>query len=125
MGELIDVPLELGRVMRTELHAVRTDLSAIARLCANRVAAGEPERSMHVVIHDGMSGRIDPALAHILLENLICNAWKFTGKAASPRVEVGLAAAGAVSTFLVRDNEVGFDMDHAERIFMPFRRSSR
>ena len=122
MGELIDALLELGRVTRAELQPVRTDLSAIARSIAHRLAIGEPERSMDVVIHDGMSGRIDPALAHILLENLMGNAWKFTGKAASPRVEVGLATAGAVSTFLVRDNGVGFDMDHAERLFMPFRR---
>ena len=77
---------------------------------------------MEVVVHDGMWARIDPALAHILLENLIGNAWKFTGKLTAPRVEMGYSRCDGVSTFSVRDNGVGFDMTHADKLFTPFRR---
>jgi len=122
MGELIDSLLELGRVTRAELQPVRTDLSGLAQSIANRLAAAEPGRSVNVVVHDGMWGRIDPALAHILLENLIANAWKFTGKVVAPRVEIGLVSADATPTFLVRDNGVGFDMEHVDKLFTPFRR---
>jgi signal transduction histidine kinase len=122
MGQLIDALLELGRVTRAELQPVRTDLSAIARAIANRLAAGEPERSMDVVVHDGMWGRIDPALAHVLLENLIGNAWKFTGKVTTRRVEIGCFPSVGAQTFVIRDNGVGFDMSHVDKLFTPFRR---
>lgn len=120
MAQLIDALLELGRVTRTELQPVRTDLSAVARMIVNRLTAGEPARSMNVVVEDGLWGMIDPALAYILLENLIGNAWKFTAKVPAPRIEIGVGTHEGVSAFVVRDNGVGFNMAHADKLFAPF-----
>jgi light-regulated signal transduction histidine kinase (bacteriophytochrome) len=60
-------------------------------------------------------------LATVVLENLIGNAWKFTGKQDQPRIEVGRASA-AGRAFFVRDNGAGFDMAYADRLFGAFQR---
>jgi len=57
-----------------------------------------------------------------VLEYLLGNAWKFTAKAASPRIEFGSAEKDGVLAYFVRDNGAGFDMAYAERLFTPFQR---
>jgi len=60
----------------------------------------------------------------IVMENLLGNAWKFTGKAENPEVEIGAMSAPAAQgrAFYVRDNGAGFDMALADKMFQPFRR---
>jgi light-regulated signal transduction histidine kinase (bacteriophytochrome) len=58
----------------------------------------------------------------VVLENLLGNAWKFTGAAAQPRVELGSDRRTAEIAYFVRDNGAGFDMAYASRLFAPFQR---
>jgi light-regulated signal transduction histidine kinase (bacteriophytochrome) len=54
---------------------------------------------------------------------LLGNAWKFTSKTASPRIEFGRRPAeGEQPLFFVRDNGAGFEMAHADRLFGAFQR---
>jgi len=120
MGQLIDALLSLARVGRSELQPKLTDLSALARAITDRLQATQPEREVGVLVEDGLRAIVDPTLARTLLENLIENAWKFTGKSPRPRIEVGVLRDGA--TFFVRDNGAGFAMDHAGKLFVAFQR---
>jgi light-regulated signal transduction histidine kinase (bacteriophytochrome) len=61
-------------------------------------------------------------MVQIALQNLIDNAWKYTGKTARARIEVGASPNGAVKVFHVRDNGAGFDMAYATRLFGAFQR---
>jgi light-regulated signal transduction histidine kinase (bacteriophytochrome) len=56
-----------------------------------------------------------------VLDNLLRNAWKFTGKQANARIEFGRTAEPD-SAFFIRDNGVGFDMAYANRLFGVFQR---
>ena len=56
-----------------------------------------------------------------LFQNLIGNAIRFRSEA-HPRIHVGCEARGGEWVFTVSDNGIGFDPDHAERIFRPFQR---
>jgi PAS domain S-box-containing protein len=57
----------------------------------------------------------------LVLQNLIGNALKFRG-AAPPRIHVSARREGAQWVFAVRDNGIGLDPQHAERIFQIFQR---
>ena len=61
----------------------------------------------------------------MILENLLGNAWKFTGKKPQPRIEVGEERRAGGRVFFVRDNGAGFDMEYAQRLFAPFQRLHR
>jgi light-regulated signal transduction histidine kinase (bacteriophytochrome) len=65
----------------------------------------------------------DPVLLPNLIQNLIGNAWKFTGRVPEPRIEFGSkTVSGDRTAFYVRDNGVGFDMVYADKLFGAFQR---
>ncbi len=120
MGELIDDMLQLSQVSRAELRAQPVDLTALAREIATGLSAGG--RKVEVRIEDGLTANADRRLMKIVMENLLGNAWKFTGKADHPAVEIGKTASQEGQAFYVRDNGAGFDMALADKMFQPFRR---
>jgi light-regulated signal transduction histidine kinase (bacteriophytochrome) len=65
---------------------------------------------------------MDPTLARTLLDNLVGNAWKFTGKSSAPCIEFGATDREGSLAFFVRDNGAGFNMAHADKLFTPFQR---
>jgi light-regulated signal transduction histidine kinase (bacteriophytochrome) len=64
-------------------------------------------------------------LLRVALDNLLGNAWKFTAKAPSPRIEFGVVKPAGKTVYFVRDNGAGFSMDHAGNLFGPFQRLHR
>lgn len=122
MGALIDALLSLSRVSRSEPRLERVDLAPIAREIAARYAEAEPERKVQVTVADALWVDADPLLAQTLLDNLIANAWKFTGKTSDARIEIGFMDGAPSPTVCVRDNGAGFDMAHAGRLFGAFQR---
>ena len=119
MSALIDALLGLSRLSRGELNRTNVDLSRLARAVLAQLAAAEPQRSVEVHVDDGLVALADSRLMRTLLENLLGNAWKFTGKTAAPRIELG---ATDERTFFVRDNGAGFDLAQAGKLFSPFER---
>ena len=77
-----------------------------------------------MVIEPDLHANCDPRLAHIVLENLIGNAWKYSRRTPHARVEFGACQDGETGTagFFVSDNGAGFDMARADRLFKPFTR---
>jgi len=60
---------------------------------------------------------------HIVLENLLGNAWKFTSRRAHAHIEFGVEPhPDGKTTYFVRDDGAGFDMDYAAKLFNPFER---
>jgi DNA-binding response OmpR family regulator len=122
MGELIDDLLQLSRVGRAPLQRRRIDLSALARSVVAELRRAAPDRAVEVTIADGLVAEADPGLIRALLENLLGNAWKFTAKTDAAAIAFEAAEAAGETAFVVRDNGVGFDMAHADRLFAPFQR---
>ncbi len=122
MGFLIDDLLKLSRVSRAEFVRERVDLSALAQAVTNELRSAQPERDVECVIQGGLLADGDARLLRIALNNLLGNAWKFTGRQAKARVEVGAAGSGSETTFFVRDNGAGFDMKYAGKLFGAFQR---
>jgi light-regulated signal transduction histidine kinase (bacteriophytochrome) len=123
MAELIEDMMILSRISRSEMQRAPVDLSATALEVANGLAQDQPHREVEVKVMPGLVTDGDPKLLRIMLENLLANAWKFTGPRRDPRIEFGeLPGDHGERVFFVRDNGAGFDMEHAGRLFTPFQR---
>lgn len=122
MTQLVDALLALSRLTRQELRVADVDLGALARAIAEELAGTQPGRRVEFAIAPGLSARGDPRLLRAVLENLLGNAWKYTGKHPSARIEVGARTEAGEKVYFVRDDGAGFEMSRAERLFAPFQR---
>jgi two-component system, sensor histidine kinase and response regulator len=122
MSQLIDDVLYLSRVTRAELRDQEVDLSSLADLALARLKEGEPGRQVETKVRPAVIVTGDGQLLRIALENLLENAWKFTAKQLTARIEFGVTQVGGEPTYFVRDNGAGFDMTYADRLFGPFQR---
>jgi signal transduction histidine kinase len=123
MHRLINDLCELSKVVRAPMHHITVDLSRIANEIVRSSRESAPERNVSVVVADGMVVEGDSALLRIALENLFSNAWKFTSRTPTARIEFGsrIDRSGRRAYFL-RDNGAGFDPRHAANLFSPFKR---
>ena len=122
MGQLIDDLLSLSRVTRGDFEREQVDLTAITSSVATRLQKQHAGRKVELVVADGIVAAGDVRLLTIALENLLGNAWKFTGKRANARIEVGSSNNRGRRTYFVRDNGAGFDMTYASKLFGVFQR---
>jgi light-regulated signal transduction histidine kinase (bacteriophytochrome) len=122
MGELIDDLLNLARLSRQAMRVQEFDLAEMASAAAAALADSQPARTVRVDVQPRMKTRGDPGLLRAVMDNLIGNAWKFTGRADAPRIEVGSRPHEGVTCYSVRDNGAGFDMHYAHKLFAPFQR---
>lgn len=133
MGRLIDDLLSLSRVTRSEMNLGEVDLSQLAQEVVTGLRELEPERAVEVLIEPNMHIRGDRALLQVALENLLGNAWKFSRPAAQARIEFFRdptehpqpsqpEATAERTTFCIRDNGAGFDMQYSDKLFNAFQR---
>ncbi|PYR51248.1 MAG: hypothetical protein DMF89_06565 [Acidobacteria bacterium] len=122
MAQLIDDLLALSRVTRTEMHRVRVDMSMLARTVAEELQAADKHRAVTWTIQDGLWATGDARLLRAALENLLGNAWKFTGKHPEARIQFGALVDKHPIVYFVRDNGAGFDMTYKDKLFGVFQR---
>ncbi|MDP2809739.1 MAG: DUF4118 domain-containing protein [Rhodocyclaceae bacterium] len=125
MGELIDGILVLSRSALGELRVDAIDLSSLATRQLEDLARGDPDRRVATEVDAGLDAHGDARMIETVMENLLENAWKYTGRAAEPRIRVQAGKVGGKAGFCVSDNGAGFDRAHAERLFKPFQRLHR
>ena len=119
MADLIDALLKLAKVARTPIGFSKVDISATASAAVAELRDGEPDRTVEVRIEPGLTASGEPHLLHIVLANLLGNAWKFTRHTPHPQVRVGKNGEGE---FYVADNGAGFDAAYAHKLFGAFAR---
>ncbi|MCU0925127.1 MAG: PAS domain S-box protein [Hydrogenophaga sp.] len=124
MNSLITDLLALARVSQGSLQRMNVNLSELAEDVIRQERHRDPTRTVQVKIAPGLMANCDARMAHIVLENLLGNAWKYTRQQPLALIELGEAtrAPGQAPVFFVRDNGAGFDMTRADRLFKPFNR---
>ncbi len=122
MDQLIKGLLSLSHISRTHIHRRPVDLSVLARTIAAELHEAEPQRVVEFVIAPGLRVDGDPDLLRSVLQNLLGNAWKYTGKHPRARIEFGAGQAGGETVFHVRDDGAGFDPENAGKLFSVFQR---
>jgi two-component system, NtrC family, sensor kinase len=122
MGQLIDDMLLLSRVGRAQIERERVDLSGMAQAVTDELRRQDPDRRIVLEIQLGLFTQADRGLMHVLLDNLLGNAWKFTARTVDVRIDFKMQEHATGRVFLVQDNGAGFDMAHAGTLFQPFHR---
>jgi len=122
MEQLVESIQLLSRISQTRMELEVVNLSEMASTIAANLQLNEPERKMTVLIQPDLYAWCDASLTRVALDNLLGNAWKYTGRAPSPLIEFGAERSGPRELFFVRDNGVGFEMAEANKLFEPFLR---
>lgn len=122
MSDVIDAMLSLSRLTRRELIRETVDMSAMAKTIARELQGTQPDRKAEFVITDNVTATGDAKMLKTVMENLLGNAWKFTGKHPAARIEFGITQAEGKTTYFVRDDGAGFDLAYVDKLFKPFER---
>ncbi len=122
MNQLIDTHLKFSGVTRVAMSHEKVNLSQVAEDVAMGLKAAEPERVVTFQIASGIDATGDADLLGALINNLLGNAWKFTGCQEKAVVEFDVAEREGKPAYFVRDNGPGFDIALADKLFMPFQR---
>ena len=122
MNQLIDALLKFSVLTRGELRQEMVDLSDMAKTVAAELRRTETERQVTFRITEGITGNGDRSLLQVVMENLLGNAWKYTGKQSEAVIEFGVRVVEGKQIYFVRDNGTGFDMAYAKQLFVPFQR---
>jgi PAS domain S-box-containing protein len=125
LQRLVDDLLRFARLGQQGLTFQKTDLNEIVR---EVIAGFERELSGRNVTFDVSplpTIDCDRGLVTQVFWNLLANAIKFTGSRRHAIISVGESIQEGESVFFVRDNGVGFDIQHAGKLFGPFQRLHR
>ena len=122
MDGLIDGLLTLSRLGRRPTRVQTVATRPILREALDEVGLELGRQGVEVVVGDLPDCRADPALLRQIFVNLIGNAAKFSRDRSPARIEVGCRSIDGEQVWYVRDNGIGFDMNHAPKIFEVFRR---
>lgn len=122
MSSLIDDILALARVARIEIHRQKINLSQLAEESLQQHQLNDPQKQITVKIEPDIHVMGDENLLSMLINNLIDNAWKYSNAHSNATIEFGEIQKNDSPVFFVRDNGIGFDINHAKNIFKPFHR---
>lgn len=122
MDELITALLKLSRIARLDVTFETVDLGDIAVSAWHDLAGERDGRCFNFSAQSGMVVTADAKLVRVVLDNLLGNAIKFSRDVENPSVSVACEKNGGVTTFIVRDNGVGFNAEYAGKLFVPFER---
>jgi PAS domain S-box-containing protein len=122
MSCLIEDLLAFARLGNAIVQRVPVDVSALAKEVVTDLRHAHPDRSVDVVIENGITCLADRSLMRVALQNLVGNAWKYTSRKPAAEIRISTAMLEGRRVLLVRDNGAGFDMKDAHRMFAPFQR---
>ena len=121
MNQLLEELLSLSRVGRVVNAPEKILVGALVEEALELVAGSLNNGHVHVeVAPDLPSVTVDRRRIVEVLQNLIDNACKFMGSQPEPQIRIGASSDGTETRFYVKDNGVGVEPRHHERIFRLF-----
>jgi len=125
MLQLIDDLMRLSYAGRQALNLQPVDLAALVQGVVADQRQQQPQRQ--VALHIGALPQVvaDASLLRQVFVNLLSNAFKFTRNTEQAAVSIGFQQGPEGGVFFVRDNGIGFDAAHADRLFGAFQRLHR
>jgi signal transduction histidine kinase len=121
MGGLIDGLLALSHSGRHEMKHESVDMDNLAKDVVRELTPLIPEKTT-IHIHSLPPAYGDLRMLRQVLYNFLANAVKFSREEEKPLIEIGCMAGPHENAYYVKDNGVGFDMQEAYKLFVPFQR---
>lgn len=122
MNQIISTLLNFSRLTNCPVRRENVNLSRLVQIAAAQLQLIEPQRQVTFHIAKGVEASGDEELLMTVMENLVGNAWKYSSHNESAVIEFGVAEIEGETTYFVRDNGSGFDMEYADRLLLPFQR---
>ena len=118
MGLLLDDLLQMSRVGRVIREPVAVLFREVVEEALGAVAGGIAEHGVHIQVADAVIMLYgDRTRLAEIWQNLIENSIKYMGGQVSPRIEIGVEVRGSDTVFFVRDNGMGVDPRHKDKVF--------
>ncbi len=122
MAQLIERLLVFSQASRVALKKRRMDLRRLFQEVVKELQHAQEGFVVEIILEDLTLCQGDRTLLKEVVANLLTNALKFTRRRESARITVGCMETDGETVYFVRDNGVGFDMNDAELMFVPFNR---
>lgn len=151
MEQVIKDLLVLSKVKQEDLVISPVNVSDLARKIVKQLQQQQPSRKIEITVQPKIMAIADQNLLNHVLENLLHNAWKYTGQKQNSWIELGvidpnptevnqslfkldlekiddlsqrncIRSAYGKLIYFVRDNGIGFNSATAQQLFAPFHR---
>jgi PAS domain S-box-containing protein len=122
MQQLISGLLAFSRLAHTGIELMSIDMSEVTESVFQDVRRLAPGRALQFICKPLPMCHGDQVMVRQVMVNLLSNAVKFTKSRETSRIEIGGWPDEEQIVYYVKDNGVGFDMRHAERLFKAFER---
>jgi two-component system, sensor histidine kinase and response regulator len=130
MGDVFEGLLQLAQLSYSPLQIQSVNLSTTAQMIVSQLKVQHPQRQVTVAIAPQVLVQGDSRLLWMLLDRLLSNAWKYTHNDQPAKIEVGICQSSDLTdatqspvkqrVYFVKDNGIGFNMQHSEQVFTPF-----
>jgi signal transduction histidine kinase len=114
--------LELSKLSELEIVQEEVEASSLIRQLIGEFEQLYPDQTFKVLLGEVPDIKGDKTLLRLLFQNILSNAFKFSHKAAQPTIDISSNTLVDGVEIIVRDNGVGFDSRHAEKLFQIFER---
>ena len=108
----------MGSWVKTE----KVNLSKLAEEIAAKLVNDYPQRSVQLDIDPNIKVYGDEGLLRVVMDNLLSNAWKYTGKTVNAVISFSSRQTPKEIVCAVTDNGAGFNMQYKDKLFGAFQR---
>ena len=122
MGKLIDALLNFSRLGRTDLQRTKINSGDLVNKAFKTFEEEMKGRDIEIKIAVLPDEFGDEYLINQVWINLISNALKYSEKKEKTIIEIGSELVNNETIFYIKDNGVGFNMNHADKLFGVFQR---
>ena len=122
MALLIDDLLQLARVSKATLNPEYFDLGEVVQSVIAELKEADRGWKLPLEVDHPLPVWGDHKLIRVMVFNLLDNARKFTSRNPDARIRVGQTVNDGERIYHFEDNGVGFDMEYANKLFVPFQR---
>ncbi|MDB6018296.1 MAG: hypothetical protein JWR19_2785 [Pedosphaera sp.] len=125
MAQLVDDLLNLSRIGKRDFNLQPTPLRSLVDEAVAEIMPETRDRAIEWQIGDLPLVTCDASLIKQVFANLLSNAVKYTRPRAHAVIEIGQRNTADGVAIYIRDNGVGFDMKHIDKLFGVFQRLHR